>query len=88
MFASKSLLEHVARGLLGGAAFVAVIVFAPVHPWALGLLPVGFVLLRGCPACWTIGLFETVAAKLGKISGCRACSANRVMLRGSSCEPR
>jgi len=28
------------------------------------LLPLGLVALRGCPMCWTMGLFETIAHKV------------------------
>ena len=67
MFASHTLVEHVLRGAVGiGALWVAVAIAAS-HPWsslALG----GLVLLafRGCPICWTIGLFETVSRQIRK----------------------
>jgi hypothetical protein len=71
MFASKSLLEHLARGIVGLGAFVAAALLAPLHPWlALAALPVGFVLLRGCPTCWLVGLVQTVAPRLGKANAC------------------
>jgi hypothetical protein len=60
VFASDTFVEHVLRGAIGiGALWIAVAI-AATHPWgslALG----GLVLLafRGCPICWTIGLFET-----------------------------
>ena len=61
MFASKTLSEHMLRGALGIGALWLAIAIGASHPWsslALG----GLVLLafRGCPICWTIGLFETV----------------------------
>jgi hypothetical protein len=60
MFASNTLFEHVLRGAVGiGALWVALAIAVP-HPW--GSLTLGALVLlafRGCPICWTIGLFET-----------------------------
>ena len=62
MFASDTLSEHILRGAIGiGALWIAVAI-TEAHPWgslALG----GLVLLafRGCPICWSIGLFETAS---------------------------
>ena len=60
MFASNTLVEHILRGATGFGALWVAVAIAASHPWgslALG----GLVLLafRGCPICWTIGLFET-----------------------------
>jgi hypothetical protein len=60
MFASNTLTEHILRGAIGIGALWAAVAIAASHPLsslALG----GLVLLvfRGCPICWTIGLFET-----------------------------
>jgi hypothetical protein len=64
MFASKSIVEHLARGVIGLGAFAAAIAVAQPYPWlALLLLPLGFVALRGCPTCWTVGLIQTVLAR-------------------------
>jgi hypothetical protein len=66
-FASQTLGGHIGRG--AGAALLVLMAV-----WLLslhGLLPgaaavAGFVgavvLLRGCPMCWFIGLFETISA--------------------------
>jgi len=65
MFASKSLVEHVLRGVIGLGAFALAGVLAAEHPLiALGLLPVALVALRGCPMCWTVGLVQTAIASL------------------------
>ena len=63
-FASKTISEHLVRGVAGIAALVAAAACAPTH----GLASVAFVAfalfaLRGCPACWTIGLLETFAGR-------------------------
>jgi hypothetical protein len=66
-FASKTLLEHLVRGLIGiGAISLAVSLGNPGGPWwsipsALILGGVAIVAFRGCPICWTMGLIATVA---------------------------
>ena len=58
--ASGSVPVHVARGLLGLAAFVtAFATLGSVGPPALLLLPVAVLAWRGCPTCWMLGLIET-----------------------------
>lgn len=39
---------------------------------ALGLLPVAIYLMRGCPACWLMGLLEAVQARKERCGSCRA----------------
>ena len=52
MFGSKSLTEHLVRGLLGfGAIAVAFIVMLHGSPWSLAFALGGIALLRGCPTC-------------------------------------
>jgi fatty acid desaturase len=64
-FASRSLPEHLARGVVGfGAFIVAGTLAAMIGAWwtmpiALGLVAVALVAFRGCPLCWTFGLFAT-----------------------------
>ncbi len=77
MFASRTVAEHLARGAFGLGAFAAAMVLAPSHPWALALLPLAFVALRGCPMCWTVGLIETVAAKLRGKDPSASCTDGR-----------
>ena len=69
MFASKSLLEHILRGVVGIGALWGAVAIAASHP--LSSLALGAVVLlafRGCPICWTIGLFETVAQQWSRAS--------------------
>lgn len=64
VFGSKSLIGHLLRGLTG---FVAVYwAFTHQSEPVLSVLAIGaaFVLFRGCPVCWTVGLMETIAGKL------------------------
>jgi len=61
MFASRSLTEHLVRGLLGFTALVvAFVVMTHESLWSIPLALGGVFLLRGCPTCWTVGLLETV----------------------------
>jgi len=64
VFGSKSLIGHLLRGLTGlGAVYWA---FTHQSEPVLSVLAIGaaFVLFRGCPVCWTVGLMETIAGKL------------------------
>lgn len=65
MFESKGVVEHLARGVLGIGALALAISLPSLHVgWALLLVALGLVALRGCPLCWTLGLVQTVQAKL------------------------
>jgi len=62
MFCSSSIGVHITRGLLALALIVAAIATFTTHPYLAIPAAIGAVfLLRGCPMCWLIGLFETVA---------------------------
>lgn len=61
-FASASLTAHLVRGIVGFGSLAASLALIPVAgAVALLLLPVGVVALRGCPACWAIGLLQTIS---------------------------
>ncbi|MEO8155493.1 MAG: hypothetical protein ABI605_20690 [Rhizobacter sp.] len=64
MFASKTLTEHLLRGLLGIGLTAAGLRGAEMTAWAWLLLPLGLLMFRGCPTCWTIGLIETIYMRL------------------------
>jgi hypothetical protein len=82
MFASRSILEHLARGAIGIGAFMASGPLASTRPWlALALLPVAFIALRGCPLCWTVGLVQTVLARLQRKSTEGLCADGACALR-------
>ena len=88
-FASKSLVEHLFRGAVGLSAFAFSAVLGPDHPWiALALVPVALFALRGCPLCWTIGLFQTAFARLRGINAGRACADGRCAVGTSSAGER
>lgn len=69
LFASRSVTEHVLRGLLGLALVVVALWQASAHPAALLLLVPAVVAWRGCPTCWALGLAATVTRGRG-----RACT--------------
>jgi hypothetical protein len=73
LFASRSLIMHLARGLAAIAlvAFVVWLLSAP-SPWrwlvAVPSIIVAFILLRGCPMCWLAGLIVTIAHSSRKVT--------------------
>ncbi|MGW8887896.1 hypothetical protein [Streptomyces sp. NPDC055749] len=61
-FASSSLPRHLARGVIGFGSLIASVALIPaIGPVSLLLLPVGALVLRGCPMCWAIGLMQTIS---------------------------
>jgi hypothetical protein len=65
MFASRSIPVHLLRGALGISALVAFAALAPARPLlALPLLAFALVALRGCPACWLVGLLQTALTRV------------------------
>ena len=82
MFASKTISGHLARGALGVGTMAFALSAAAAHPWLpLAALPIALVALRGCPMCWTVGLAQTVVAKL------RGKSTEGLCLDGSCALP-
>ena len=64
-FGNRSLGLHLARGVVGVGALVLALRGYDVIGWpALLLVGVTLWMLKGCPVCWTIGLFETLAFKI------------------------
>jgi hypothetical protein len=59
--------SHILRGAIGIAALWYALAIAETDPW--GSLVSGMLVLlafRGCPICWTIGLFETARQHAAK----------------------
>jgi hypothetical protein len=54
---------HLARGLAGIAALSAALYFAELIWPAIILMPFALWMFRGCPFCWTTGLFEMAALR-------------------------
>ncbi|MGX1778421.1 hypothetical protein ACWIGW_40385 [Nocardia brasiliensis] len=77
-FASRSLPVHLAKGAIGFGFLAASMALLPILGWIGVLLVVpGLVALRGCPACWAIGLAQTLSR--GRLH--RACTDGRCSLR-------
>lgn len=65
LFASKSLLAHLLRGAAGAGLLVGAFLYHLAHPaLAVGAAVLAVVAMKGCPGCWTLGLFETLANSL------------------------
>ena len=62
IFGNRTLAVHLLRGAAGFAALYVALRFVGTSGWP-SLLSAGVALwmLKGCPMCWTIGLFETLA---------------------------
>ena len=63
IFASRTLTEHLVRGVLGLVLVVAALALAASTPWALVLAVPGVLAWRGCPTCWALGLSATLARR-------------------------
>ena len=60
MFCSRSVGVHLLRGLIAIALLGAALLMNGMHPaLRIGAVASAALLLRGCPACWLVGLFET-----------------------------
>lgn len=82
MFASRTLTEHLVRGVIGMGALSCAFIAATSSPWLLLILvPVALIALRGCPMCWIMGLIETVIAKVQGKSADGACVDGRCALK-------
>ena len=69
--AATSLPRHLARGAIGFGLLGAALALTPsLGSAALLLAPTGLLAFRGCPACWAVGLIETISA--GRLR--RACA--------------
>lgn len=63
LFSSRSITEHLIRGALAFGAVAAAFHYEYLV-WPLFIfLPAAFLLWRGCPLCWTMGLFQTIKNK-------------------------
>jgi hypothetical protein len=61
IFGSRSLSVHLLRGAAGLGALIVGLWAVFTLGWpALAPLAVAAILLKGCPTCWTQGLFETL----------------------------
>jgi len=86
IFASKSVFEHVVRGILGLCLTYAALksLSQPGLPYLAGaaiLEGLAIFSFRGCPMCWTVGMIHTVFGKYITAKPCAACEniANRAV---------
>lgn len=64
MFCSSSVTVHLLRGLAAVVLlWVAFYFGAEDWLWTTLALVGALLLMRGCPSCWLIGLFETMARR-------------------------
>ena len=64
-FASKSITEHVLRGVLGVVAILLAIKLAATYPiFSVGLGVLALVSFRGCPMCWLAGMVSTLQQRV------------------------
>ena len=64
IFASRSILVHLARGVAGFLLIWWAVAQTASPVLSIGALALGMLAWRGCPMCWTVGLFETVRYRL------------------------
>jgi hypothetical protein len=65
MFGNRSVVVHLLRGAVGyGAVCLSIATMHQSPILSFALVGVALVALRGCPVCWTVGLFETIAVRL------------------------
>ena len=93
MFASRTITEHLVRGALSVLILWGTIHSSSVVPWAILItFPLALVLWRGCPTCWTIGLWQTVVNRLSGFTVLErtcsddGCSVSRVSRVGKPLE--
>lgn len=60
MYCNTSVTNQIARGVLAVACIAGAVVLTPRFWPAIALLAVAVFLMRGCPACWLMGLVEAI----------------------------
>jgi hypothetical protein len=61
LFATRTLSGHLIRGAMALALLYGAVSQQHLHAgWSLLMGLSALVAMRGCPVCWTIGLFETI----------------------------
>ncbi len=63
MYCNTSVTTQVARGVLAVACIAGAIMLVPRFWPAIGLFAVAVYLMRGCPACWLMGLIEAIESR-------------------------
>lgn len=60
LLASRSLAAHLVRGAIAAGLLLLAFLHQSNPALALGSFVLAVAAMRGCPACWTLGLFETL----------------------------
>jgi hypothetical protein len=68
VFGSRSLGRHLLRGAAGATALWLSLVTVESN-WlpSLLLMPIALWMFKGCPVCWTVGLFESAAQLIHRV---------------------
>ncbi|MDR0205094.1 MAG: hypothetical protein LBJ40_23430 [Delftia acidovorans] len=70
MFCSRSVGTHLLRGAAAMALLLAAMLLDGLPPLPrLAAFGGALLLMRGCPACWLVGLFQTWQQEAGKGRG-------------------
>lgn len=63
MYCSTSVTAQLVRGALAVTSMAGAIMLFP-HFWpAMGLFGLAIYFMRGCPACWLVGLMEAIRVR-------------------------
>jgi len=69
VFGSRSLWIHLLRGAAGATAlWLSLITIDSDWLPSLLLMPIALWMFRGCPVCWSLGLFESAAQLIHRMS--------------------
>jgi len=81
MFASKTIAAHLLRGVIAAALITWALLHESSDPaLAAAAGVVAVLVMRGCPLCWTLGLFATIGETIRvrrrhtASSECSSCS--------------
>jgi hypothetical protein len=65
VFGSRSVAAHLLRGAIAAGFLMGAVQNGSSHPiLAIAAIGVALIAMRGCPMCWTLGLVETIAARI------------------------
>ena len=65
MFASNTIAGHLTRGVIAATLIAWALVHQASDPGFAALAGIAaLVAMRGCPLCWTMGLFETIGESM------------------------
>jgi hypothetical protein len=65
MFASRTIAAHITRGVIAAALIMWAWLHQSSDPaFAVAASAAAVAAMRGCPLCWTMGLLETIGARI------------------------